>query len=81
MRGDQAVEAMDAGWAVSVEGTWGESAVSLRWGESPAASGKYVNQIGSEVVRSMNRWLREVRLPPGVRWWRTADPGHLHLRK
>lgn len=53
--------------------------LSIRWGASPAKGGKYVNQIGSPILRDFNQWIRGQRIPlPG---WRAADPGHFHLRK
>lgn len=54
---------------------------SVRWGASPAKGGRYLRQIGSPRLRAFNQWLRARRLPPGQRWWRTADPGHFHLRR
>jgi hypothetical protein len=51
--------------------------MSIRWGASPAAGGKYLQQIPSKTMRDFNQWLRAQRLPVGG--WRAADPGHFHL--
>lgn len=54
-------------------------ALSIRWGASPAKGGMYLRQIGSQTMQRVNQWLRARRIP--IDSWRTADPGHLHLRK
>lgn len=54
-------------------------ALSIRWGASPTKGGIYIKQIGSQSLQRLNQWLRARRIP--VDGWRTADPGHLHLRK
>ncbi|MEL6636596.1 MAG: RHS repeat-associated core domain-containing protein [Bacteroidota bacterium] len=52
---------------------------SIRWGASPAKKGKYIKQIGSPRLQRFNQWLRSKKLPFGG--WRSADPGHFHLKK
>ncbi|MEM8970023.1 MAG: RHS repeat-associated core domain-containing protein, partial [Bacteroidota bacterium] len=57
----------------------GHTKLSIRWGASPVGNWRYVNQIGSPTLRTVNQSLRMMRLPlPG---WRFKDAGHLHLRK
>jgi hypothetical protein len=51
--------------------------MSIRWGASPAKGGKYIDQIGSPSLQSINQWLRNQQIPFGG--WRSVDPGHFHL--
>jgi len=53
--------------------------LSIRWGASPIAGGKYVKQIPSPILRRFNQWLRSLQVP--VHSWRAADPVHLHLKR
>lgn len=45
----------------------------LRWGASP----KYLNKIGNQSLRNLNKSLRQTKFPGSS--WRVADKGHLHF--
>lgn len=48
---------------------------SIRWGASP----RFAYRIGNDWLRSLNQWVRQLKIP--IDSWRTNDPGHLHLKK
>jgi hypothetical protein len=49
--------------------------LSIRIGASPAGNYKYLAQIPSPIMQSLNQSLRTVRFPG----WRGLDAGHYHI--